>query len=133
MCSRCVWPLPDSLVIHSSPPLGICWLLHTLSSSAPLKLSFFFLPEPKKAAKMRGLVVLATLACFAAAQHQALIDYLEQRLLGIEVRLSFLFPAGALRSRIQNKKKGGVGGGIFSGTRHETWNVDLGKMLEEFS
>lgn len=51
MCSRCVWPLPDSLVKHSSPPLGICWLLHTLSSSAPLKLSFFFLPEPKKAAK----------------------------------------------------------------------------------
>ncbi|CAF89276.1 unnamed protein product, partial [Tetraodon nigroviridis] len=35
---------------------------------------------------MRGLLVLATLACFAAAQHQALIDYLEQRLLAIEVR-----------------------------------------------
>lgn len=56
---------------------------------------------------MRGLVVLATLACFAAAQHQALIDYLEQRLLAIEVRLSFLFLVGALRSRIQNKKRGG--------------------------
>lgn len=38
---------------------------------------------------MRGLVVLATLACLAAAQHQALIDYLEQRLLAIEVRLAF--------------------------------------------
>ena len=37
---------------------------------------------------MRGLVVLVTLACFATAQHQALIDYLERRLLAIEVRLS---------------------------------------------
>lgn len=39
---------------------------------------------------MRGLVVLATLACFASAQHQALIDYLERRLLAIEVRLLHL-------------------------------------------
>ncbi|XP_034441509.1 olfactomedin-like protein 3A [Hippoglossus hippoglossus] len=37
---------------------------------------------------MRGLVVLVTLACFANAQHQALIDYLEQRLLAIEDRIS---------------------------------------------
>ncbi|XP_037630923.1 olfactomedin-like protein 3A [Sebastes umbrosus] len=37
---------------------------------------------------MRGLVVLATLACFATAQHQALIDYLERRLLAIEDRIS---------------------------------------------
>ncbi|TKS71503.1 Olfactomedin-like protein 3A [Collichthys lucidus] len=33
---------------------------------------------------MRGLVVLVTLTCFATAQHQALIDYLERRLLAIE-------------------------------------------------
>ncbi|XP_049894623.1 olfactomedin-like protein 3A [Epinephelus moara] len=37
---------------------------------------------------MRGLVVLVTLACFASAQHQALIDYLERRLLAIEDRIS---------------------------------------------
>ncbi|XP_074488070.1 olfactomedin-like protein 3A [Sebastes fasciatus] len=37
---------------------------------------------------MRGLVVFATLACFATAQHQALIDYLERRLLAIEDRIS---------------------------------------------
>ncbi|XP_034389677.1 olfactomedin-like protein 3A [Cyclopterus lumpus] len=37
---------------------------------------------------MRGLVVLVTLACVATAQHQALIDYLEQRLLAIEDRIS---------------------------------------------
>ncbi|XP_062255197.1 olfactomedin-like protein 3A [Platichthys flesus] len=37
---------------------------------------------------MRGLVVLVTLACFANAQHQALIDYLERRLLAIEDRIS---------------------------------------------
>uniref|UniRef100_A0A3P8SKC3 Olfactomedin-like 3b n=1 Tax=Amphiprion percula TaxID=161767 RepID=A0A3P8SKC3_AMPPE len=37
---------------------------------------------------MRGLVVLFTLACFATAQHQALIDYLERRLLAIEDRIS---------------------------------------------
>lgn len=37
---------------------------------------------------MRGLVVLVTLACFATAQHQALIDYLERRLLAIEDRIS---------------------------------------------
>lgn len=37
---------------------------------------------------MRGLVVLVSLACFATAQHQALIDYLERRLLAIEDRIS---------------------------------------------
>ncbi|KAM9410512.1 olfactomedin-like protein 3A [Pholidichthys leucotaenia] len=37
---------------------------------------------------MRGLVVLITLGCFATAQHQALIDYLERRLLAIEDRIS---------------------------------------------
>ncbi|KAM3621477.1 uncharacterized protein V6R79_011733 [Siganus canaliculatus] len=37
---------------------------------------------------MRGLVVLVTLACFTTAQHQALIDYLERRLLAIEGRIS---------------------------------------------
>ncbi|KAM6927441.1 olfactomedin-like protein 3A [Xenentodon cancila] len=37
---------------------------------------------------MRVLVVLVTLACFATAQHQALIDYLERRLLAIEDRIS---------------------------------------------
>ncbi|KAM7401950.1 hypothetical protein PAMP_017227 [Pampus punctatissimus] len=37
---------------------------------------------------MRELVVLVTLACFASAQHQALIDYLERRLLAIEDRIS---------------------------------------------
>ncbi|KAF7653793.1 hypothetical protein LDENG_00078520 [Lucifuga dentata] len=36
---------------------------------------------------MRGLVLI-TLACFATAQHQALIDYLERRLLAIEDRIS---------------------------------------------
>ncbi|XP_029286773.1 olfactomedin-like protein 3A [Cottoperca gobio] len=37
---------------------------------------------------MRGLVVFVTLVCFATAQHQALIDYLERRLLAIEDRIS---------------------------------------------
>ncbi|XP_031178233.1 olfactomedin-like protein 3A [Sander lucioperca] len=37
---------------------------------------------------MRELVVLVTLACFATAQHQTLIDYLERRLLAIEDRIS---------------------------------------------
>ncbi|KAG7250568.1 hypothetical protein CRUP_001735 [Coryphaenoides rupestris] len=37
---------------------------------------------------MRALVLLVTLACFAGAQHQALIDYLERRLLAIEDRIS---------------------------------------------
>lgn len=37
---------------------------------------------------MRGLVVFVTLACLASAQHQALIDYLERRLLAIEDRIS---------------------------------------------
>ncbi|CAN9512286.1 unnamed protein product [Ophioblennius macclurei] len=37
---------------------------------------------------MRGLVVLVTLVCLATAQHQALIDYLERRLLAIEDRIS---------------------------------------------
>ncbi|KAK1902089.1 Olfactomedin-like protein 3A [Dissostichus eleginoides] len=37
---------------------------------------------------MRVLVVLVTLACFASAQHQALIDYLERRLQTIEDRIS---------------------------------------------
>ncbi|KAM6947111.1 olfactomedin-like protein 3A [Lycodopsis pacificus] len=39
---------------------------------------------------MRGpvVLVLVTLTCFATAQHQALIDYLERRLLAIEDRIS---------------------------------------------
>ncbi|KAM9757912.1 olfactomedin-like protein 3A [Menidia menidia] len=37
---------------------------------------------------MRGFVILVTLACLASAQHQALIDYLERRLLAIEDRIS---------------------------------------------
>uniref|UniRef100_A0A1A7WC81 Olfactomedin-like 3b n=1 Tax=Iconisemion striatum TaxID=60296 RepID=A0A1A7WC81_9TELE len=37
---------------------------------------------------MRGLVILVTLACLATAQHQALIDYLERRLLAIEDRIT---------------------------------------------
>ncbi|XP_034022729.1 olfactomedin-like protein 3A [Thalassophryne amazonica] len=37
---------------------------------------------------MRRLVVLVALACLATAQHQALIDYLERRLLAIEDRIT---------------------------------------------
>lgn len=37
---------------------------------------------------MKGLVVLVMLASLATAQHQALIDYLERRLLAIEDRIS---------------------------------------------
>lgn len=63
---------------------------------------------------MRGLVVLVTLACFATAQHQALIDYLERRLLAIEVRLP-LPPCRALRSRVPlrgNFEGQGTGNGM---------------------
>ncbi|XP_061689950.1 olfactomedin-like protein 3A [Syngnathoides biaculeatus] len=38
--------------------------------------------------KMRGLVVFICAVCWASAQHQALIDYLERRLLAIEDRIS---------------------------------------------
>ncbi|KAK2862271.1 hypothetical protein Q5P01_001804 [Channa striata] len=37
---------------------------------------------------MRGLAVFVTLVCLATAQHQALIDYLERRLITIEDRIS---------------------------------------------
>lgn len=37
---------------------------------------------------MRALLVLVTVACLGSAQHQALIDYLERRLLAIEDRIS---------------------------------------------
>lgn len=37
---------------------------------------------------MRSVLLALTLACFGAAQHQALIDYLERRLLAIEDRIS---------------------------------------------
>lgn len=51
---------------------------------------------------MRGLAVWVTLVCLATAQHQALIDYLERRLLAIEVRLP-LPPCRALGSRVPLK------------------------------
>ena len=76
---------------------------------------------------MRGLVVLVTLACFANAQHQALIDYLERRLLAIEVRPPFTsLPSPALPlSPLRGNSEG-------QGTRQ--WNADVGKsrgkMLE---
>lgn len=52
--------------------------------------------------KMKGLVVLVMLASLATAQHQALIDYLERRLLAIEVRLT-LAPCRALGSKIPRR------------------------------
>lgn len=42
---------------------------------------------------MRGLLVFISLACLANAQHQALIDYLERRLLAIEVSFFMQSPA----------------------------------------
>lgn len=62
--------------------------------------------EPEKRLKMKGLVILAALACFAAAQHQALIDYLEQRLLAMEVRLAFCsLPGPGFKNPEQNIKR----------------------------
>lgn len=95
----------------------VCLHLHQMFLAPPRQLSKTFQPtsgnllapprslkilqELKRLSwhKMRGLVVLVTLACFASAQHQALIDYLERRLLAIEVRLT-LPPCRALRSRV---------------------------------
>lgn len=71
---------------------------------------------------MKGLVVLVMLACFATAQHQALIDYLERRLLAIEVRLTFP-PCRAAGSKIPRKRK-------LPGTRQRQWNADVSEMLE---
>lgn len=68
----------------------------TLSPWTPVK-TFYRSERDWADTKMRGLVVLVTLTCFATAQHQALIDYLERRLLAIEVRLT-LPPCRALRS-----------------------------------
>lgn len=74
--------------------------------------------------KMRGLVVLVTLACFASAQHQALIDYLERRLLAIEVRLT-LPSCRALGSRVPLK---GNFQGQGIGNEMQMW-VNPGKIL----
>lgn len=76
---------------------------------------------------MRRLVILAALACFAAAQHQALIDYLEQRLLAIEVRLAF---RSLLGPEIQNpgeKREKLLG--------ESAWALECrcGEMLEKFN
>lgn len=71
--------------------------------------------------KMRALVVLVTLTCFANAQHQALIDYLERRLLTIEVRL-LLPPCRALRSRVPLR-------GNFQAMECRCRKI-LGKMVE---
>lgn len=66
---------------------------------------------------MRGLLVLLSLACLANAQHQALIDYLERRLLAIEV--SFFLQSSALQIPPERK---------LSGTRKRQWNADGGKF-----
>lgn len=70
--------------------------------------------------KMRRLVILAALACFAAAQHQALVDYLEQRLLAIEVRLA----SSGIRDR-KGKKL----------LKESAWALECrcGEMLEKFN
>lgn len=70
--------------------------------------------------KMRGLVVLVTLACFASAQHQALIDYLERRLLAIEVRLTLPSCRALRSSRVPLR-------GNFQGRGQRQWNADVGK------
>lgn len=76
---------------------------------------------------MRRLVILAALACFAAAQHQALIDYLEQRLLAIEVRLAFLSPPDhEFRNPGQKREKL---------LKESAWALECrcGEMLEKFN
>ncbi|XP_068598519.1 LOW QUALITY PROTEIN: olfactomedin-like protein 3A [Brachionichthys hirsutus] len=63
-------------------------LLAPLGSPTELKSRFLLELNTLRRHKMRVLVVLVTLACFADTQHQALIDYLERRLLAIEDRIS---------------------------------------------
>lgn len=77
---------------------------------------------------MRRLVILAALACFAAAQHQALIDYLEQRLLAIEVRLAFCFLPGPQVLESKREKRGKL-------LRESAWALECkcGEMLEKFN
>lgn len=53
--------------------------------------------------KMRVFLILVTLTCLADAQHQALMDYLERRLLAIEVRDCSSAPSQTLGSRISLK------------------------------
>ncbi|XP_054882258.1 olfactomedin-like protein 3A [Poeciliopsis prolifica] len=57
---------------------------HSLTSSQVFTVAQRFL----SCSKMRGFVLLLALVYSAAAQHQALIDYLERRLLAIEDRIS---------------------------------------------
>lgn len=68
---------------------------------------------------MRGLVVLVTLACIATAQHQPLIDYLERRLLAIEVNKTLL--VFLLNPKLQSPPDRKL-----SGTRQMQWNADEG-------
>lgn len=77
---------------------------------------------------MRRLVILAALVCFAAAQHQALIDYLEQRLLAIEVRLAFCFLLGPRVRESKREKRGKL-------LRESAWASECrcGEMLEKFN
>lgn len=114
-CTRCVWLLPRSPVKHSSPPLGLGWLLHTLSPRSGQTLQLQRLRRVDS--KMKGSLVVLLTACLATAQHQALIDYLERRLLAIEVRLhSCSLPSPALQNPSQRK---------LPGTGHRQWNADV--------
>jgi len=102
--ARCFQLLPARAYReHSSEALELSWfprtpllllLLHWYSSSlsaAAIRDQLRVIAQTHT--KMRALVLLVTLACFAGAQHQALIGYLERRLLAIEVRVSIFLPA----------------------------------------
>lgn len=71
---------------------------------------------------------MAALACFATAQHQALIGYLEQRLLAIEVRLAFCFLLGpqVLEFKREKRRK-------LLGESAMALECRCGEMLEKFN
>ncbi|XP_061544887.1 olfactomedin-like protein 3A [Phycodurus eques] len=70
-----------------APPSQLSWTFQPTSGDLPAP------PHTRQSTlaggdKMRGLVVFISAVCLASAQHQALIDYLERRLLAIEDRIS---------------------------------------------
>ncbi|KAM9800724.1 olfactomedin-like protein 3A [Syngnathus typhle] len=70
-----------------APPTELSWTFQPTSGDLPVP------PHTRQSTgagrdNMRGLVVFISTLCLAGAQHQALIDYLERRLLAIEDRIS---------------------------------------------
>lgn len=114
--TRCFWLLPDSLVKHSSPPLGICWLLRTLPLNSSQDFTGAKETELTQNERTCCLGYFGLLCHCSAPSTDWLFGAEAARYWGKTPFTSLLSPA--LQSPSERK---------LPGTGQRQWNADVGK------